>query len=277
MQTFDGTSSAASWSESAANYSGNVGRTSALSATRLCELADSVSPILRSSSTILDVGAGAGAVTLAIASRAPSTRILATDISGSMLDNISSKGLQNVSTQVVDARNLVPELGKDRFTHVFCTFMLQTITTPLEAAKGMHTLLKDGGVLAIALWAQRNGPFEIWESAVQSIDPSYRMPSPFDDPHAWRTSAELERVLTDDLQLREVSVEEVEMPFPFEGTEEFMRFWFESKNPAAVKCMSTWPQDRIGEAREAVRKTCKENYGEGKYVKTWAVLGVGRK
>ncbi|KAL9087141.1 MAG: hypothetical protein Q9165_006792 [Trypethelium subeluteriae] len=277
MSTSD-LSSDANWSKSAANYSGNVGRTSTLSAARLCELADKLRPLSSSSvdTQVLDVGAGTGAVTLTIASQAPSTSVLATDLAGPMLENISSKNLSNVKTQVVDARQLVQELGTSRFTHVFCTFMLQTITTPAEAVKEMYTVLKDGGVVAIALWAQRNGPFEVWERGVQSIDPSYRLPSPFDDPHAWRTCTELERELKK-IGLDQVSTEEVTMPFAFDGTEKFMEFWFGAKNPAAVKCMSNWPQERIEEAKVAVRKVCKEQYSDGKDLKTWAVLGVGRK
>ena len=276
MSTSDPTADA-NWSKSAANYSGNVGRTSALSAARLCELADRLLPLSSSPSLVLDVGAGTGAVTLAIASRTPSVDILATDLSGSMLENISSKNLDNVTTQVVDARNLVQDLGKNRFTHVFCAFMLQTVTTPNQVVKDMYTVLKEGGVMGIALWAQRNGPFEIWERGVQSIDPSYQLPSPFDDPNAWRTCTELERVLKEELDLKEVSTEEVEMPFKFEGTEMFMEFWFGARNPAVVKCMSNWPLERMEEAKVAVSKTCKELYRDGRDIKTWAVLGVGRK
>lgn len=148
-----------------------------------------------------------------------------------MLENISAARLPNVSTEVMDTRSLGEKLHHGSFTHVFNTFMLQTITTPLAALKEMHTVLGEGGVTGIALWAQRNGPFEIWERACQSIQPSYTLPSPFDDPHAWRTEAELEKAFKE-TGFEGIRTEEVTMPFPFEGTQKFLDFWFGAKNPA---------------------------------------------
>lgn len=192
-----------------------------------------------------------------------------------MLENIDAAKLPHVETKVLDTRTLSKELKAGDFTHVFNTFMLQTITTPLDALKGMHTVLRPGGVIGIALWAQRNGPFEIWERACQSIDSSYTLPSPFDDPHAWRTEAELESALKE-VGFTDVKTEEVTMPFPFEGTRKFMEFWFGAKNPAPEKCMGNW-RGSMDEAKEAVERVCREEFGDGKDVLTWAVLGVGKK
>lgn len=114
--------------------------------------------------------------------------------------------------------------------------MLQTITTPLEALKEMHTVLISGGVIGIALWAQRIGPFEIWERACRSIDTSYFLTAPFDDPHAWRTPSELESALKE-VGFIDISTEEMMLPFSFEDTQHFLDFWFGAKNPAAENCI----------------------------------------
>lgn len=72
------------WTTTAPTYSSNVGRSSALSASRLLQLTHILSSITNQS-LVLDVGTGTGAVTFAIASRFPKTNITATDISASML------------------------------------------------------------------------------------------------------------------------------------------------------------------------------------------------
>ncbi|MCJ1240722.1 hypothetical protein MMC14_008726 [Varicellaria rhodocarpa] len=274
------------WSTTAPTYSSNVGRTSALAASRLISLAQTLSPITPSSS-ILDNGAGTGAITLAIAAAHPSTSILATDISGPMLTSITSastnsnqsknQSFTKISTRVLDARSLTSTLKKDSFTHVFNTFMLQTITTPLDALREMHTVLKPNGegVIGIALWASRNDPFSIWRSACLSLDPDYTLPAPFDDPHAWRTVDELDSALRE-LGFRDVRCEEMRMPFTFESSAAFVEFWFGAKNPAAVKVMANWEGDGE-EVRRRVARVVEEEYGGGKDVCTWAVLGVGRK
>ena len=192
-----------------------------------------------------------------------------------MLAKISSQNLSNVSTRVLDARALTKDLQTESFTHAFNTFMLQTITTPLGALREIYAVLAPGGIAGIALWAQRNGPFEVWERACQSIDPSYSLPAHFDDPKAWRTCEELERAL-DETGFRDVTTEEVTMPFPFESTAAFLDFWFGAKNPAAMQVMRNWTGD-MGEMREAVARTVEKEYGGGKEICTWAVLGVGRK
>ena len=275
MSTFSASESTyQAWSSTAPTYAANVGRTSALSASRLLELSDGLSRITRES-TILDVGAGTGAVTFALASNFPSTKILAVDISAAMLNDIAAPRLPNVSTEVLDARNLSQKLEKESFSHVFSTFMLQTITTPSSILQEMRAVLSRGGVIGIGIWGQRNGPFEIWEQAARSLIPGYQLPEPFDDPRAWRTIGELEHALKE-VGFQNVSTEEVKMPFEFESADSFVGFWFQAKNPAAVQCMSNFQGD-MASAKEAVRKLVKEKYANGREIYTWAVLGIGRK
>ena len=263
------------WTNTAPTYSSNVGRTSALSASRLIQLTDGLSPITNDS-LVLDVGAGTGAVTLALASRFSKTKIIATDISASMLEKISQANCPNITARVLDARDLSSRLDKGSFSHVFNTFMLQSLTTPLDALCEMHDVLAPGGVVGAALWAQRNGPFEIWEAACKRIEPGYELPAPFDDPVAWRTQAEL-KVALEKAGFKDVWTEEVKMPFEFESAEAFAEFWFRAKNPAPVKVMTNWPQERMEEVREMVCRVVREEYADGKGIYTWAVLGVGKK
>lgn len=129
--------------------------------------------------------------------------------------------------------------------------------------------------MGIALWARRNGPFEIWERGCRRIDPEYKLPAPFDDPNAWRTKVELQAAL-EEVGIHDLSFEEAQMPFPFESPKAFLEFWFEGKNPAPMNFMSNWPDERMEEARKVVGAMVSE-YAEGSEIFTWAVLGVGRK
>ena len=260
-------------SSTAPTYAANVGRTSVLSASRLLELSYGLSRITEESA-VLNVGAGTGAVTFAVTSNFPSTKILATDISATVLNNIAAPQLPNVSARVLDARNLSQQLEKGSFSHIFDTFMLQTITTPLAAVQELHAVLSPGDVVGIGICGQRNGPFEIWEQAARSLVPGYQLPTPFDDPKAWRTQEELEHALKE-IGFH-VSTEGVKMSFEFESANTFVDSWFQAKNPAAVQCMSNF-QSSITSAKEAVRIIVKDEYVNGKEIYTWAVLGVGQK
>ncbi len=193
-----------------------------------------------------------------------------------MLDNIAAANHPNVKTRVLDARCLSRDLDKGTFSHVFSTFVLQSITTPLDSLREMHAVLAPSGTISLALWAQRNGPFEIWEAACKTIEPTYTLPPPFDDPLAWRSQHELRGAL-ETAGFVDVQIEEVKMPFEFASAEAFADFWFQARNPAAVKLMGSWPRERTEGVREAVKRVVKEQYGGGKEIYTWAVLGVGRK
>ena len=266
--------SAVKWSSTAPSYCSKVGRTSALGASRLVELLNNQCPI-SINSKVLDNGAGAGAVTLAVASNFPGAHVVATDISPSMLTTISAYGLPNVTTHVIDARELSRSLKRGTYSHAFSTFMLQTIRTPLAALREMYDVLSPLGGVGIGVWAKRNGPFEVWEHACQSIDPAYELPNPFDDPNAWRTQQDLEIAL-EKAGFREVSSEEVCIPFPFDGPQAFMEFWFQSNNPAILQIMQSWERD-IDETRQAVEKVVREDYNNGRDICTWAVFGIGKK
>lgn len=129
--------SQAGWTTTAPTYSSNVGRTSAISAARLSELAHALSPISFSSEILgmsclktrilkaagfsssrqsqlirlrADNGAGTGAITFEISSQYAGANILATDISAGMLKNIDQAKLLGVKTKVLDTRSLSKEM-----------------------------------------------------------------------------------------------------------------------------------------------------------------------
>ena len=262
------------WSATAPNYSKGLGQVTTSSANMLVEMGNTLKPL--NESYVLDVGAGTGAVTLALKSKYPNTKILATDITPAMLQTIAEQILPNVATQIVDARGLTATLGKDRFSHVFSSFMLQTILTPVDAVREMYKVVIPGGVVGIAIWGQHLGALEIWREAVRTLFFEYRTPPPFDDERAWRTSHALETGLKA-VGFEDVSIEHVRIPSPFTNVESFIEAWFDGKNPTAEKMMIGWLIEDLERVKVATEELLREKYGDGKDFWTEAVLGVGRR
>jgi len=112
---------------------------------------------------VLDVAAGAGDQTLAIAERVgPGGRVLATDISPAILEYAAgearTRGLGQVATRVVDGENL--ELGAERFDVVLSRVGLIYFPDQEKALRGMHRALVPGGrVVALVYGAAENNAF----------------------------------------------------------------------------------------------------------------------
>ncbi|MGQ0640583.1 MAG: class I SAM-dependent methyltransferase [Gemmatimonadaceae bacterium] len=110
--------------------------------------ADSVYP---SGSTVLEVGCGVGAQTITLASRSPSARFTAIDISADSLAEAKrrsdSAGLANVEFQRADIFDLPFEA--EFFDHVFVCFVLEHLSRPVEALRILGDLLKPNGTITV--------------------------------------------------------------------------------------------------------------------------------
>jgi len=107
-------------------------------------------------SWVLDVGAGAGDSTLMAAERVgPSGRVLATDISASMLkiaaELARKTGLSNVDTRVVDAQRL--DLESDSFAAAVSRACLMLIPDYQQALTQIRRVLKPGGRFAAIVFS----------------------------------------------------------------------------------------------------------------------------
>jgi SAM-dependent methyltransferase len=114
---------------------------------RLLDLAE-----IRVGLRVLDVAAGTGEQTLAAARRVgPTGRVLATDLSASMLETAAqaarNAGLTNVETAVLDARDLGVEPAS--FDGAICRNGLQWIPQPERALASIHAALRPGARLAV--------------------------------------------------------------------------------------------------------------------------------
>lgn len=251
-----------SWSAAAVSYTERVGRMSRLGADRLITLTNALRPFSVRDSYVLDNGAGTGALTSSLTSQFPSIRVLAADIAPGMLETIEEKHLPNVSTRVLDACVLDhSELKSGSFSHVLSTFMVQFTPTPQNVVREMYRVLQPSGVIGIGIWTEKNGPINIWADACRSLDPAYDAPRPYDDA-AWSTAPEVEDALRTE-GFRDVGSELFRMPFAFEDTAGFMRFWFEARNPVADGLVGSW-RGELAEVKARVEKIVREEYEDGR-------------
>lgn len=271
-------SSAESWSNASASYAERVGRMCRYAADHLVQEAHTTHAFSPQDSYVLDVGTGAGAVPESIISSFPGIRMLATDIAPGMIEAVDNKHIPNVSTRVVDASqmNNASGLGTDgTFSHAFSTFMIMFTLEPMNVVREMQRVLKPGGLIGLALWGEVVGPNKLWEEACQTLDPTYRLPSPFIDPNAWRTPREVEDALRA-VGFKEIRTEVYKVPFEFEDTASYLRFWYGARNPVADRFKESFKGDQE-EAKRALEKVLKERYNDATSIVAETVLAVGRK
>ena len=149
----------------------------------MLDLAD-IGPGMR----VLDVAAGAGEQTIAIARRVgPTGHVLATDLSSDILDYAQQAcqlaGLSNVETRVMDGENL--DLETASFDAVVSRVGLIYFPNQQGALAGMRRVLKPGGRIAAMVYAtaERNQffslPVSIIRQRAQLPPPAPGQPGPF--------------------------------------------------------------------------------------------------
>jgi SAM-dependent methyltransferase len=111
---------------------------------------------VREGSLVLDVAAGAGDQTLALAARVGQTgRILATDLSPALVErlgqNVARAGLVNVEARVADAQEPLPE--REQFDAAICRLGLMLMESPARAIGAVHAALRPGGSFAAMVFA----------------------------------------------------------------------------------------------------------------------------
>ena len=82
-----------------------------------------------------------------------------------MLQELEAKNLPNVSTKVLDAKEMSSHFEADSFRHVFSTFMLQFIPNPRKAIEKTYRVLRPGGAIGVGIWPRKNDPIHLWRDA----------------------------------------------------------------------------------------------------------------
>lgn len=113
--------------------------------------ADFLLPRLVDGFRVLDVGCGAGTITLGLASEIGTGDVLGVDVRddfGAAREYAIDHGIGNVEFRVGDVYDL--ELPSDHFDACFCHSMLETLERPLDGLREIRRVLRLGGVLAVA-------------------------------------------------------------------------------------------------------------------------------
>lgn len=125
---------------------------------------------------VLDVACGTGLVTFKAAdATGPSGRVVATDISGTMVELLTAEAAARGLTHVRAERRDAEALGLDdgTFDVALCALGLMYVPDPVTALREMYRVLKPGGRIVAAVWGARAQCgwaeiFPIVDSRVQS-------------------------------------------------------------------------------------------------------------
>ncbi len=184
-------------------------------------------------SRVLDVAAGAGEQTLAVAKRIGDTgEVLATDISPVILEFASKAaklaGMTNVQTQIIDGEDLAA-LVSDPFDAVISRVGLIYFPDQQKALKGARHQLRNGGKVAAMVYstADANPFFSIPVSIIRN---RAKLPAPLPGqpgPFSLGTRDKLAEVFTQ-AGLNNVDVETISAPLRVSTAAECLQFEQES-------------------------------------------------
>jgi len=183
------------------------------------------SPLSSPTATVFDNGSGTGVLIVALKTSFPSLPILAKDASPGMVSILSRRvaenGWKDVQTWTLDARKL-EGITDDSFTHVFSTFMICLAPESDLIASEMYRVIKPGGVLGLAVWADPYFGFSDtpWTKACRKVMPDYEAVAPMDG--RWSRTEDVKT----NLELREERI-----GWRWGSVDELVGYFFDGGNP----------------------------------------------
>lgn len=128
---------------------------------------------VRDGEDVLDVGCGTGSLAAAVASFAPSSRVVGIDASAPFIAFAKARQLgERVRFEVGDARKL--DIADRMFDRTLSSLILNFVGEPVRAASEMARATRHGGTVAAAVWDYGGGMRmlrDFWDEAV-ALDPS---------------------------------------------------------------------------------------------------------
>lgn len=217
-------------------------------------------------SHVLDVAAGSGDQTMIVARRVgPSGRVLATDISPSILELAAERareaGLDYVETLTLDGENL-DELEAASFDAVISRVGMIYFPDQQGALAGMRHALKEGGKVAAMVYstAEKNAFFSV---PVSIIRRRAKLPPPLPGqpgPFSLGGDGALEGAFVE-AGFRDVKVEVVDAPLAVESAAECLQFEKESFG-ALHQMLSGLSDQEKDQAWQEIEEKLREFEGE---------------
>jgi ubiquinone/menaquinone biosynthesis C-methylase UbiE len=241
--------------------------------TRMLELAD-----LQPDDRVLDLAGGPGGLGLLAAEQAGS--VVISDIAPGMIAIGSARaedaGLANVATRVLDLE-AIDEPGES-YDAVLCRDGIMLVPEPDRAAAEVRRVLRDGGRFVLAVWGPpaRNP----WLSLIfRTVGEQTGMPVPpagTPGPFSLGDAGRLAGLLTD-AGLREVIVEELDVPYRTGSFDEWIGRSSELAGPVAQTLAAMLEPERA-ELRERLREVAQPfTTAEGIEFPGLALVASGRR
>jgi len=218
-------------------------------------LVDQVDP--KPGQTLLELAAGTGETGFLAASRlGEEGRLISSDFSPQMVqgaEHVAKElGISNAEFRVLDAERI--ELDDASVDAVLCRYSYMLLSEPLQALRETRRVLRPGGRVAFSTWGEpRRNPWMTF-SAGLLIDRGLMEPSASDGPGMFAMpGAETITPLLTEAGFGEVEVEEMELSWRFDGSDELWIFASELQGPIALAI-----EKLDDEERRAVRVAIEE-------------------
>jgi len=227
--------------KSAGSYEEFMGRWSRLVAPRFLDWLDA--PARRS---WIEIGCGTGALTQAILSQCAPNRVLAIDPSPAFIAHARAKA---VDSRVEFANTTIENMRGEEFDYLVSGLVLNFLRRPSDALETMKRMASDGGTIAAYVWDYADGMQFLryfWDAALaldanaSSLDEGNRFPI---------CRPEALRGLFEGAQMRDIIVDEIEIPTEFETYDDYWRP-FEGGQGSAPSYVSTLGQRTRAELKK---------------------------
>jgi len=231
---------------------------------------------VRDGDTVLDVGSGTGALTAAIAKKAPSSRIVGLDPAAAYVALAQSQlGSALVQFEVGDAQQM--RFDDAMFDRTVSLLVVNFIPDARKALREMKRVTKSKGTIAAAVWDYGEGMEMLrtfWDEAV-ALMPASTAKDERNMPLCRRGDLAM---LWREENLRDVVEEPLTLETRFASFDDFWTPFLEKQGPAGAYASSLPPADR-----EALRLRLRRRLlGDGPdkavvmHARAWAVRGTVR-
>lgn len=236
---------------------------------------------VRPGDRVLEIGAGSGDQTLALAERVgPDGHVLATDISEEMLTvarkRVDAAGFDNVQFRLVDADRL--DIEEDTFDAAISGLTWMLLPDPVGSASTVRGLLEPGGRFAASVWGP---PAEVPMLSV-AVESTYRQIG-LDAPGADDEAPELSdpqvfHEILEEAEFDDVSVEPFILTWSWESPELYAR-WAQDVVTGVSDLIEEHAPDQAWEVHAAIADAVRP-HARGDDTVTLdnlALLGAGRR
>lgn len=250
----------------AESYERFMGRWSRTLAPRLLQFAG-----VRDGDTVADIGCGTGALTLAVAAAAPSSRVVGIDRAEPFVAFAREHHQQErIRFEVGDAQQL--PLPDGAFDRTLSLLILNFIPDPAQALREMIRVTRSGGTIAAAVWDYGEGMQMLrwfWDEAVMGSDPKDERHMPLcrrgELPALWRKH-----------QLQHVADEALTIEMRFASFDDYWSPLLEKQGPAGAHVASLSADD-CERLRLKLRRRLLGDAPDGPILlsaRAWAVRGI---